>query len=91
MNKARFESLPADIRAAIDELSNEALVTRFGLLWNKWDQPVRDGATGPGHEVIVPDAATLASGARRCGRRPIAISTRCQRVASGMPGPPTSD
>jgi TRAP-type C4-dicarboxylate transport system substrate-binding protein len=60
MNKARFEALPADIRAAIDELSNETLVTRFGLLWNKWDKPVRDGAAGPGHEVIVPDAAVLA-------------------------------
>ena len=60
MNKARFDSLPADIRRAIDDLSNEALVTRFGLLWNKWDQPVRDGASGPGQEVIVPDAATLA-------------------------------
>jgi TRAP-type C4-dicarboxylate transport system substrate-binding protein len=60
MNKQKFEALPADIRAAIDALSNEVLVTRFGLLWNKWDKPVRDGASGPGQEVIVPDAAVLA-------------------------------
>ncbi len=60
MNKQKFESMPAEIRAAIDEVSNEALVTRFGLLWNKWDQPVHDGASGPGHAIIALDAAQLA-------------------------------
>jgi TRAP-type C4-dicarboxylate transport system substrate-binding protein len=59
MNRQAFASLPPDVRAAIDELSNDALVERFGLLWDKWDKPVRDGAAGPGHEVIVPDAAAL--------------------------------
>jgi TRAP-type C4-dicarboxylate transport system substrate-binding protein len=59
MNKDKFASLPPDIRAAIDELSNEALVDRFGLLWTRWDKPVRDGASGPGQEIIVPDAATI--------------------------------
>ena len=59
MNKDRFVALPPDIQAAIDAQSNEALVARFGELWNKWDQPVRDGARAPGHEVIVPDAAAL--------------------------------
>ena len=60
MNKAKYESLPPDVRAAIDKLSNQALVTRFGLLWNKWDRPVREGATAPGHEIIVPDDAVIA-------------------------------
>ena len=60
MNRQKFDGLPTDVRAAIDELSNESLVTRFGLLWNKWDRPVREGASGPGHEVIVPDEAMLA-------------------------------
>jgi TRAP-type C4-dicarboxylate transport system substrate-binding protein len=59
MNKDKFASLPPDIRAAIDKLSNEALVDRFGLLWTRWDKPVRDGASGPGQEIIVPDAATI--------------------------------
>ena len=59
MNQERFASLPPDIQAAIEELSNEALVSRFGLLWNKWDKPVRDGASAPGHEVLVPDGAAL--------------------------------
>ncbi|HEY0418979.1 MAG TPA: TRAP transporter substrate-binding protein [Acetobacteraceae bacterium] len=60
MNKARFAALPADIREAIEAQSNEALVDRFGMLWSKWDAPVREGANAPGHEVIMPDAATLA-------------------------------
>ncbi len=60
MNRQKFDGLPTDVRAAIDELSNESLVTRFGLLWNKWDWPAREGASGPGHEVIVPDEAMLA-------------------------------
>ena len=59
MNKDRFASLPPDIQAAIEELSNEALVNRFGLLWNKWDKPVRDGASAPGHEILVLDGAAL--------------------------------
>ena len=61
MNRERFERLPQDVRAAIDRISNEALVTRFGQLWTKWDKPVRDGADAPGHEIIVPSAADQAT------------------------------
>ncbi len=60
MNKQKFESLPPDIQAAIDELSNEALVDRFAHLWDKWDAPVRDGAQGVGQQIITPDAAQMA-------------------------------
>ena len=47
------------MRAAIDELSGDAWVEKFGPLWDKWDRPVREGAKAPGHEVIVPDGATM--------------------------------
>jgi TRAP-type C4-dicarboxylate transport system substrate-binding protein len=60
MNRQKFDSLPADVRAAIDDLSGARLVTRFGLLWNKWDRPVREGAAGPDQEIIAPDEAALA-------------------------------
>jgi TRAP-type C4-dicarboxylate transport system substrate-binding protein len=59
MNTARYASLPPDIRAAIDELSQEAWVAKFGPLWDKWDRPVRLGAQAPGHEIIVPDGRTM--------------------------------
>ncbi len=60
MNKDRFAALPSDIQSAIDAQSGLVLVERFGQLWNKWDEPVRAGATGPGQTVIKPDAAALA-------------------------------
>lgn len=59
MNKDRFASLPPDVQGPIEAQSNEALVTRFGLLWDKWDKPVRDGAAAPGHELIVPDGPAM--------------------------------
>jgi TRAP-type C4-dicarboxylate transport system substrate-binding protein len=59
MNKQRYDGLPADVRAAIDAISGDAWVVKFGPYWHKWDKPVRDGANAPGHEVIVPDAARM--------------------------------
>ena len=82
MNKARFDGLPAEVRAAIDELSNEALVTRFGLLWNKWDKPVREGAAAPGHEIIIPDAAAMAQW--REALRPVAARYLDSLTAAGF-------
>jgi TRAP-type C4-dicarboxylate transport system substrate-binding protein len=60
MNKGRYDSLPADVRAAIDAISGDAWVAKFGACWDKWDKPVRDGANAPGHEVVVPDMARMA-------------------------------
>lgn len=70
MNRAKYESLPADIRTTLDSMSGDVLVARFGNLWNQWARPVREGAAAPGHEVIVPDAATMAQW--REGLRPVA-------------------
>ena len=69
MNPQKYQGLPADVRRAIDELSGETWSAKFGPLWDKWDQPVRQGAAGPGHEVIVPDAKTMAEW--REGLRPV--------------------
>ena len=60
MNKTTYDSLTADIRSAIDAISGDAWVGKFGPYWDKWDKPVRDGANAPGHEVIVPDAERMA-------------------------------
>jgi TRAP-type C4-dicarboxylate transport system substrate-binding protein len=61
MNKAKYESLPAAARAAVDALSGDAWVAELGTLWNKWAEPVRKGADAPGHAVIVPDASAMAA------------------------------
>lgn len=60
MNQHRFDGLHPHIQAAIEAVSNEKLVARLGLLWNRWDRLVRDGATGPDQEIFIPDAALLA-------------------------------
>jgi TRAP-type C4-dicarboxylate transport system substrate-binding protein len=70
MNASKYGSLPADVRAALDSISGDVWVAKFGPYWDKWDKPVRDGANAPGHEVIVPDAATMAQW--RAGLKPVA-------------------
>jgi TRAP-type C4-dicarboxylate transport system substrate-binding protein len=83
MNKEKYTALPPDIRAAIDSISGHVWVAKFGPHWDKWDKPVRDGANAPGHEVIVPDAATMA--AWRAGLKPVADQYLDQLAAKGFP------
>jgi TRAP-type C4-dicarboxylate transport system substrate-binding protein len=83
MNREKYQSLPADVRRAIDELSGETWSAKFGPLWDKWDQPVRQGASGPGHEIIVPDATTMA--AWRDGLRPVSERYLADLAAHGFP------
>jgi TRAP-type C4-dicarboxylate transport system substrate-binding protein len=83
MNPQKYQSLPAEVRRAIDDLSGAAWSAKFGPLWDKWDQPVRQGAAGPGHEIIVPDAATMT--AWRDGLRPVTDSYLADLAAHGVP------
>jgi TRAP-type C4-dicarboxylate transport system substrate-binding protein len=83
MNRDKYQSLPADARRAIDELSGEGWSAKFGPLWDKWDQPVRQGAAAPGHEVVVPDDATMA--AWREGLRPVTERYLADLAAHGFP------
>jgi TRAP-type C4-dicarboxylate transport system substrate-binding protein len=84
MNRARYSGLPAELRAAIDELSGDRWVAELGALWNKWAEPVRNGATAPGHEVVVPDATTMA--AWRDGLRPVSDKYVADLAAGKFPG-----
>jgi len=84
MNRTKYDSLPADIRSAIDSMSGETWSAQFGPLWDKWDKPVRDGAAAPGHEVIVPDDATMAGW--REGLRPVTDRYLDELTAKGFAG-----
>jgi TRAP-type C4-dicarboxylate transport system substrate-binding protein len=84
MNKERYAGLPAEVRAALDSISGETWVNELGALWNKWAQPVRTGAEEPGHEVIIPDAATMA--AWREGLRPVTDKYLDELAKSRFPG-----
>ena len=83
MNREKYQGLPANVRRAVDEMSGEAWSIKFGPLWDKWDQPVRQGANGPGHEIIVPDAATMA--AWREGLQPVTERYLADLAAHGFP------
>jgi TRAP-type C4-dicarboxylate transport system substrate-binding protein len=83
MNRASYDRLPADIRAAVDALSGDAWVAKFEPLWDKWDKPVREGANAPGHEVIVPDAATMTGW--RDGLKPVTDRYLADLSAQGFP------
>ena len=69
MSKASYEALPPDVKTVVNSITGDPWVDRFGPLWDKWDRPVREGANGPGHEVIVPSAATMDEW--RAGLRPV--------------------
>ena len=52
MNKARYESLPADVRAIIDETTGIALAKRLGRLWQDDEEPGRTIALEQGHSIV---------------------------------------
>jgi TRAP-type C4-dicarboxylate transport system substrate-binding protein len=83
MNRGRYEALPAEVKQAVDAMCCETWVAKFGPLWDKWDTPVREGAKGPGHEVIVPDAATMAQW--REGLRPVSERYLDELSGKGLP------
>jgi TRAP-type C4-dicarboxylate transport system substrate-binding protein len=49
MNKRKYDSLPADMKKAIDETTGSALIERFGDWWNQWDAPGLEAATKKGN------------------------------------------
>jgi hypothetical protein len=57
-------------------------------LWDKWDKPVREGANAPGHEVIVPDAATMELW--RVGLKPVTERYIADLAAHGFPSARTT-
>lgn len=42
MNERKYNSLPDNVKACIDQDSGEALVQTFGPMWDGWQQPGRD-------------------------------------------------
>lgn len=51
MNERKYNSLPEDVRKAIDEASGEVLVNRFGAWWNAWDKPGMEDIEKKGNPV----------------------------------------
>jgi TRAP-type C4-dicarboxylate transport system substrate-binding protein len=53
MNRRKYDGLPAEIRAVIDDISGDRLIPRFGNWWNEWDRPGIEAAKARGN-VITP-------------------------------------
>ena len=60
MNKKKYDSLPKDVQTAIDEISGDALVGKFGGWWDKWEAAGKADAEKRGDEIITIDDATRA-------------------------------
>jgi len=52
MNERRYESLPEDVRKAIDEESDNWLTPQWGKLWKDTDQAAIDAAKANGNTVV---------------------------------------
>ncbi|MCF8481653.1 MAG: TRAP transporter substrate-binding protein [Rhodospirillum sp.] len=51
MNKRKYDSLPEDIRAVIDDMSGAPLVAKFGGWWTKWDEAGKTDIIAAGNTV----------------------------------------
>ena len=52
MNKARYDGLPQDIRAIIEETTGISLAKRLGRLWQDDEEPGRAIALEQGHSIV---------------------------------------
>jgi TRAP-type C4-dicarboxylate transport system substrate-binding protein len=57
MNKAKYASLPPDLRKAIDDSTGMALAKRLGKMWDEDEKPGRAIAVKKGDEIIQLSAA----------------------------------
>jgi TRAP-type C4-dicarboxylate transport system substrate-binding protein len=53
MNKAKYESLPAELKAAIDKNSGAALSNLAGSVWDQGNDDARKKMTAQGNKVLV--------------------------------------
>ncbi|MAW85799.1 MAG: C4-dicarboxylate ABC transporter [Phyllobacteriaceae bacterium] len=51
MNERKYDSLPEDVRAAIDELSGQTLIDSLDPLYEQWEAAGKAAATDAGHKI----------------------------------------
>lgn len=52
MNQRKYDSLPADVKQAIDATTGDAMISKFGPWWAKWDQAGLDQAKARGNTIL---------------------------------------
>jgi TRAP-type C4-dicarboxylate transport system substrate-binding protein len=53
MNQKRYDTLPADVRKVIDDLSGEYLTSRMQGWWDKWDAAGKQAAIARNNTIVV--------------------------------------
>jgi TRAP-type transport system periplasmic protein len=51
MNRARFEGLAPELQRAVEDVSGDALVERFGGWWKSWEEPGVAAVLARGHTI----------------------------------------
>jgi TRAP-type C4-dicarboxylate transport system substrate-binding protein len=51
MNRARYDALPRDLQQAVDDVSGDALMGRFGDWWKRWEKPGVEAVLAQGHTI----------------------------------------
>lgn len=69
MNQKKYDALPADVRRAIDEISGDVLVAKFGGWWDKWDKAGMDAVKA--RNVTVTEASAKEKEAYRKQLAPV--------------------
>lgn len=59
MNKAKYDSLPADLKQVIDNNSGLALAKQIGAIWDAADNPGREAAQNAGNQFNTIEGAEL--------------------------------
>lgn len=57
MNKKRYDGLPRELQALIDDNTGEALLAKVGPWWDKWERVGKEDAIKRNQEIIVIDDA----------------------------------
>lgn len=57
MNERSYEHLPEMARQAVDALSGDDLIARFGPWWEAWDAPGQEAAVARGNAILELDEA----------------------------------
>jgi TRAP-type transport system periplasmic protein len=51
MNRARYDGMPPELRHAVDDVSGDALMDRFGDWWKRWEEPGIAAVVAQGHSI----------------------------------------
>ncbi|MBL8488670.1 MAG: TRAP transporter substrate-binding protein [Rhodocyclaceae bacterium] len=83
MNQKKYDGLPPEVRKAIDEISGDVLVARFGGWWDKWDKAGMEGVKA--RNGVVVEATAKDKEALRKQLQPVVDQQLAELEKAGVP------